>query len=388
MGSTSIHQPLDEPTQPEASRDKGDLRLQKYFQAMIKTGASDLHLKPNAVPHIRIRAILHPTEAERLNPEEIAKMADELMTEKQKQFFMEHGNIDVAKELAGSDRFRISIYRQRNQVALAIRRVSREIPDFKTLHLPPVLEKIASLQHGLVLVSGASGSGKSTTIASIIECINKTRACQIVTIEDPIEYLFEDKKAFITQREVGIDVDNFDAALKYLMRQDPDVVLIGEMRDHETFRAALQVAETGHLIFGTVHASSASQTVGRVLDLIKPESREIARQAMAYNLKAIICQKLLPSIANEIDRIPAMEILLMNPSVRQLIEEERESELIEVIHTHEHDGMLGFTKSLLKLIENDLIDPHAAYEVAPNLDELKMMLKGITTSQSGLIGRE
>jgi len=308
------------------------------------------------------------------------------MTAKQQEYFAEHGSLDLAYEILGGDRFRINIYRQRGNVSVAVRRVTREIPNFAELHLPPSVEAIADEHQGLVLLSGPTGCGKSTTIAAMLEHINKNRPCHVVTIEDPIEYLYEDKKALIDQREIGIDVESFDAALKYLMREDPDVVLIGEMRDHETFQAALQASETGHLVFGTIHASNASQTVGRILDLFPPDARDRVRQSLADNIRAIICQKLLPCIAKGIDRIPAVEILLHNPSVSQLIEEGRESELPEIIRSHEVDGMLTFTKSLLQRIEDDLVDPKVAYEVAPNVDELKMLLKGISSSRSGLLG--
>ena len=385
MGSPE-HQPIDEHAQQISKHGGKAPKLEKYFQALVQAEASDLHLKADAVPHIRVQARIRPTQGKPLSAEEVAEMADELMTEKQRAFFAEHGSIDLAHELEGSDRFRVNIYRQRGSVAIAVRRVTREIPDFETLHLPPIVEKIAGEHHGLILLSGPTGCGKSTTIASMLQHINRTRPCHILTIEDPIEYLFKGDKALINQREIGIDVESFPSALKYLPREDPDIVLIGEMRDQETFQSALQVAETGHLIFGTIHASSASQTVGRILDLFPPDGRDIVRQALAFNLRAIVCQILLPSIAEDIDRIPTVEILLMNPSVRQLITEGRDSELPDVIRSHERAGMQSVTKSLLELIEKDYITPQVAYEAAPNVDELKMLLKGITTSQSGLLG--
>ncbi|HAU37288.1 MAG TPA: hypothetical protein DCX07_06175 [Phycisphaerales bacterium] len=240
---------------------------------------------------------------------------------------------------------------------------------------------------GMVLVTGPTGSGKSTTLASMIDLINSERQEHIMTIEDPIEYLYDDKKALINQREIGIDVESFESALKYLMREDPDVVLIGEMRDRETFQAALQASETGHLVFGTVHASTAAQTIGRVLDLFDPGSRDLVRQSLAFNLRAIICQKLLPAIREGVDRVPAVEILRSTPSVRQLLEERRDPELSDLIRASERDGMQSFTTSLLQLIESDFVDPKVAYEAAPNVDELKMLLKGISASRPGLMGR-
>ena len=322
-----------------------------------------------------------------LSCEEIEAMARELMTDRQRELFDSRGAVDLAYELPGSDRFRINVYRQRGKVSVAVRRVTRNIPTLESLHLPEVFNKIAEQDQGLILLAGPTGSGKSTTIAAMLEHINKTQYCHIVTVEDPIEYIYEDKKAVVNQREIGIDVEDFESALRYLMREDPDVVLIGEMRDRETFQAALQASETGHLVFGTVHASGAAQTIGRVLDLFPSDSRALIRQSLVFNLQAIICQKLLPSIAKGIQRVPAVEIMLTNPSIRQLIQEARDSELLDLIKAHERDGMKSFTTSLLELIEQDLVDPHVAYDAAPNVEELKMRLKGITTSQQGLIRR-
>ncbi len=387
MKDTPNRQPIDESDEVPVRSGKKTPKLEKYFRAMIKADASDLHLKADNPPYIRVRSKIRSTQNETLSAEEIFAMADELMNEKQRSFFHEHGNIDVAHELKNSDRFRINIFRQRGTVAIAARRVSRSIPNFENLHLPAAVGPISELHQGLILISGATGSGKSTTIASMIEHINQTRACHVVTIEDPIEYLFVNKKALISQREIGIDVEQFDMALKYLMREDPDVVLIGEMRDRETFAAALQASETGHLVFGTVHASNAPQTIGRILDLVGSENRNLIRQSLAFNLQAIICQKLLPSIAEEIDRVPAVEILTINPTVQQFIEESREIELADVIRSQEGQGMQSFTQSLLELIDNELVDPRVAFEVAPNPDELKMLMRGISSGRSGFVGR-
>ena len=378
------------PTDPggDGTADRGGApTMEKYFRAMAKAGASDLHVKPGSPPHIRIRSQLNPARSGPVSADEAAAMAYELMSDKQRALFEEFGSVDVAYELAGADRFRINIFRQRGNIGLAVRRVTREIPTFDWLHLPPAVEGIAKDHQGLILLSGPTGCGKSTTIAAMIESINRTRPCHIVTVEDPIEYLFEDKKALISQREIGIDVQSFELALKYLMREDPDVVLIGEMRDRDTFVSALQAAETGHLVFATVHASSAAQTIGRVLHLFPTDMRDAYRQTLAMNLHAVICQMLLPSVADGIDRVPAVEILRTDPAVRQLIQEDRDNELPDVIRAHEKDGMLCFTRSLMDLIENNYIDPKIAYEVAPNVEELKMLMKGISTAQAGLVSR-
>ncbi len=377
-------QPTSESGVPNAAQAP---QLHKYFQAMIKADASDLHLKADAPPHIRTRGGIRATNNPPLSAEQIQQMAMELLTDAQTSLLAEHGSVDVAHALPDSDRFRINIFRQRGDLSVAVRRVTRDIPDFESLRLPGTLGEICEHHQGLVLLAGITGSGKSTTIASMLEYINRKRACHIVTIEDPIEYLYTDKKALVNQREVGIDVESFEFALKSLMREDPDVILIGEMRDRDTFQAALQAAETGHLVFGTVHASSCSQTVGRILDLFDPESRPLARQSLAFNLRAVVCQKLLPSIDERFARVPAIEVMLANPSVRQLIAEARDGDLPDVIRGCETEGMQDFTKSLLDLIESETIEPATAYAVAPNADELKMRMKGIQGSQRGLVGR-
>ena len=362
-------------------------RLEQYFSAMHKAGASDLHFKTGSPPYIRVKSKMTAVRGGPLSAEDIESMICVLMNEKQHAQYIERGQIDLAHELPGSDRFRINIFRQRGAPAVAIRRVTKDIPDFAALHLPPVMQTIAEGHQGLVLLSGPTGCGKSTTIAAMLEHVNKTRACHVVTLEDPIEYLYEDKKALINQRALGIDVMSFESALRALMREDPDVVLIGEMRDRETFQAALQVSETGHLVFGTVHASTAAQTIGRILDLFPHESRDLVRQSLAFNLRAIVCQKLLASVAEGIDVVPAVEVMVTNPSVRQLILEQRDGELPDVIRSHERDGMRSFTQSLLELIEKDFVDPIVAYDAAPNPDELKMLMKGITPGQTGLVSR-
>jgi twitching motility protein PilT len=362
-------------------------RLEQFFKAMTRLGASDLHLKAGRPPHFRVRGELAPANVAPLESEQILAMAHELLGPAQRDALERNGTVDLAVELPGADRFRLNVYRQRGVTSLSVRRVTRQIPGFEQLHLPPVMQSVAGEHQGLVLVSGVAGSGKSTTLAAMIEHINRTRAVHVVTLEDPIEYIYDDKKAVIDQREIGIDVPDFAEALRYLMRQDPDVVLIGEMRDRETFEAALQAAETGHLVFGTVHASSATQTVPRVLDLFPADIRPLARQALAFNLKAVICQKLLPSIKPGVHRVPACEIMLTNPSVRQLIQEQRDAELPEVIRSHQRDGMMSFTTSLLELIQSDFVDPQVAYGEAPNVGELKMLMKGISASRGGLLGR-
>jgi twitching motility protein PilT len=268
---------------------------------------------------------------------------------------------------------------------MAARRVESTVPSFEQIHLPKTLEKIADRAQGLVLVVGPSGSGKTTTIASMIDFINQSHSCHIVTIEDPIEYIFKDKKAIVSQREIGIDVKDFTEALTCLMRQDPDVVFVGEMRDAATVTAGMRAAETGHLVFGTLHSANASQAVGRLLDLFPQDERDMVRRALSLTIKAIISQLLLPCIKEGIDRMPVLEIMLANPQVRKLIAEGRESDLPGVIKDCQEEGMLDITDNLCKLVLDGFVDPREAYKYAPNAEELKMALKGIRATASGIM---
>jgi len=270
-------------------------------------------------------------------------------------------------------------------VSLVARRVDSSVPSFESLYLPPVIEKIAEAKEGLVLVVGPTGCGKTTTIASMLDHIARTRPCHIVTIEDPIEYLYKDSKAIVSQREIGLDVPSFDVALTYLMRQDPDVVLVGEMRDAKTVTAGMRAAETGHMVFGTLHSSNASQAIHRLLDLFPQEERELTRQALAVALRGVISQVLVPSIKKEVDRVPAVEILLANPTVKKFISEGREGDLPGVIRASQRDGMQYLTDHLCQLIMDGIIDPKEAFKYATNTEELKMAMKGIKTSTEGLM---
>jgi twitching motility protein PilT len=360
-------------------------QLNKYFKAAIKTQASDLHLKVGQPPKLRIYGDLKNTKGEVMNEQRIEDLVFEILSPAQKEFFLDHGTLDFAYEIKHQDRFRINIFRQRGAISLAARRVSSKVPPFESLNLPMVVRNIAETGQGLVLVVGPTGCGKSTTIASMIDHINQIRSCHIVTIEDPIEYLFKDGKSIISQRAIGIDVKDFEEALKYMMRQDPDVVLIGEMRDAETVQAGMRAAETGHLVFATLHSANASQTIQRLLDLFPPNERDLVRQTMGLALKAIISQVLLPCIKENIDRIPAVEILIANTVVRKLITESREADLPTVIKSSLNEGMQDFTYSLCEMIKDGSIDPKDAYLYAPNIEELKMALKGIRTTASGIL---
>ena len=360
-------------------------KLNKFFRAAIKTRASDLHLKVGQTPKLRLFGELKKTTGDVLTPEKMEELVFELLSPAQKEFFLEHGTIDFAHEVDGEHRFRTNVFRQRGLISLAARRVNTFIPPFEELNLPQSLELICSGRQGLILVVGPTGCGKTTTIASMINYINHTRSCHIITIEDPIEYLFKDQKAIVSQREIGLDTKDFEEALTYLMRQDPDVVFVGEMRDAKTVTAGMRAAETGHLVFGTLHSANASQAVHRLLDLFPQNERDLVRQTLSLAIRAIISQVLLPSIKEGIDRIPAVEILITNAAARKLISEGREGDLPNVIRSSQNEGMQDLTYNLVDLVEKGLIDPKDALKYAPNTDELKMALKGIRTTASGIL---
>ncbi len=378
---------IDEHDQ-HAHRHGRTLKLECYFRQMSEQGASDLLLKAGAPPMQRRNSQLQPTCHTPLGGDEIFEMAMELLTDRQKQSLSQSGSLDLVHETPSGDRFRVNLFRQRGELSVAVRRVNRTIPTFAALHLPPILADISSALQGLVLVTGNTGSGKSTTLASMVEYINSTRRCHIVTIEDPIEYLYQDKLSLVNQREIGIDVPNYAFAVKHLMRQNPDVIVLGEIRDLETLEAAMRAAETGHLVLGTIHSPSAGQTVSRMLELCPPEIRDLMRRSIAMNLLTVIGQKLLPSAAKGIDRVPAVEILQGGPMTRELILSGRESELGDLIRIHERDDMRSMIRSLHELVEKELVDAKVACEHAPSPEELKMLLKGVSAARPGFLGRQ
>ena len=363
-----------------------DPAINKLFKATIKAKASDLHLKLGNPPKMRVSSKLRATSGSVLTEKVIEEMVFEILTDDQKQFFMEKGALDFAWAVGTADRFRINIFRQRGAISLAARHISSDIPPFESLNVPPTVETIADRTHdGLILVTGPTGCGKSTTIASMIDHVNRSRACHIVTIEDPLEFIHQDRKAIVSQREIGIDVPDYDSALRSLMRQDPDVVLLGEIRDNETLTAAMRAAETGHLVFGTLHSNSAAQTIQRILDLFPAEERELARQTFALTFRAVVSQMLLPGLKPTAKRVPAIEILLGTPIVKKLIQDERESDIPSAIRGGKGEGMQDFTDSLEMLVREEFVDLKTAVQYAPNVEELKMALKGVRTSSGGIL---
>jgi twitching motility protein PilT len=356
-----------------------------WLEAIIRVEGSDLIVKSGLRPRVRHRGTLKDLETDLCTPDLMMQVAKDILDPNQLDYFARHGSIDFAydyrkagdAEGATTRRFRVNLFMARGNPSLAARLITSQIKRFEELFLPPILGDVSMSAQGLILFSGVTGSGKSTSIASMIDYVNQRKKVHIITIEDPIEYIFNDAKATINQREIGIDATNFNDALRALVRENPDVVLVGEMRDYETFEAAIRAAETGHLVFGTIHASSAWQTFGRIYDLFPENERDQIRKLLAYNLRAVIYQKLLPTLHAHISRIPAIEILLNTPAVQKYILEGREGELLDLIKQGHEEGMVDFTSSLVKLVEDNMIHQRVALEATPKPEELKMRLKGI-----------
>ena len=365
-----------------------ECEVDKYFRALVKLEGSDLHMKVGKPPIIRVNGTLKPMNREPVEIAEMAGLLFPMMNERTRKIFEEEGGADFAYtvDVDGVEwRFRVNMLQQLGKIGLVARRVNNFIPDFEGLYLPGSIEKLCHYEQGMILLAGVTGSGKSTSIASMLNYINRIYSKHILTLEDPIEFVFKDEKCLINQREVGVDVVDFGVGMKHAVREDPDIILVGELRDEETFMTAIHAAETGHLVFGTIHASTAPSTIGRILDLFPEEMHGAIRGAMAMNMKAIIGQKLLKSIKPGVGRVPTCEIMTFNPTIRKLILEGKDHKLADAIPMFGEEGMQDFTMSLEKLVRDELIDRPTAFQVAPNKEVLKMKLKGINVSAPGIL---
>lgn len=338
----------------------------------IEKKASDLHLTVGIYPALRIQGQLTPlTDREILTPENAEKLIKSFMTEEQKERLLERKELDFS--FAYKDvRLRANVYFQKGYLAASLRLIPKEIRTLSQLNLPPILERFTTPSQGFVIITGPTGHGKSTTLASLIEIINKNRQGHIITIEDPIEYVFEHKKCLISQREVGSDTNSFARALRAALREDPDVVLVGEMRDLETMEAALTLAETGHLVFTTLHTNSAAQTVDRIIDVFPPHQQMQVRLQLANVLTGIVSQRLIPRVSGE--RIVACEILIATPAVRNLIREAKTHQIPNVIQTSAAEGMIALDKVLAELVSKGeiTIDDALAWCLDPK--QFKMLI--------------
>jgi twitching motility protein PilT len=365
---------------PVADLEKKRRRIDVFFRTVANVKGSDIHIKSDAVPRVRVGGDLKALNTGPLTAEEVDTIVEEMLTSEQMFDFKQHGTIDLAYALTKTERFRVNIFRQRGLTSLAARRINPQIPTFTELHLPEIFSKIAEREQGLVLLAGITGSGKSTTIAAMLEQINQRKTVHIVTIEDPIEYSYVDRRALINQREIGLDCDTFEHGIRSMVREDPDVILIGEMRDRFTFQAAIQAAETGHLVFSTIHASSCAGSITRLLELFPKEQHANIRQALAANVQAIAFQKLLPALDPAVKRVPVVEVMLNSPVVKKYILEEREMDLTTVIRNEKGTGMIDFNDNLAEMVTAEIVSTKEAMLASPNPEELRMRMRGIQTS--------
>ena len=358
------------------------LDLNEILKIALKGGASDIHLKSGLPPMFRVDGALVPLKkGERLAPDELERVAQGIMNPVQKARFEESREVDLAYGVAGLGRFRVNVFQQRGSMGIVFRVIPFAVKSIEALHLPKVIESIAMEQRGLVLVTGTTGSGKSTTLASMIDYINSNRTCHVMTIEDPIEFLIRDRRSIVNQREIGVDTMGFSAALRAALRQDPDVILVGEMRDFETIETAITAAETGHLVMSTLHTLDATETINRIISVFPPYQQKQVRLQLASILKAVISQRLVPR-ADGKGRVPALEVLISTARVRECIaDKDRTKELHDAISKgFTTYGMQNFDQSLMSLVKNKLVTYDEALKHVSNADDFALRFRGIAST--------
>jgi len=354
------------------------MTLKQMLEEMLSTRASDLHLRIGGKPILRIHGVLRPISDEPITPQNMEEIMGQILTEEQKKRFFQRKELDLALSVSRMGRFRMNLYQQRGTVGIAIRTVNNPIPSFEELNLPPVMRKLAENRRGLIILTGTTGCGKSTTLAAMIDHINSTRSENILTIEDPIEYMHRNRKSIIAQREVGGDTESFATALRHAFRQDPDVILVGEIRDLETMSIALTASDTGHLVLTTLHTLNAVETINRIVSFFPPHQHQLIRLLLAATLKGIVCQRLLPR-CDAVGRVPAVEVLVSTGLVREYIVDPAKAPLInELIETGAAQyGMQSFDQSIMKLYKRGLISYDEALVQATNPDDFELRVKGI-----------
>jgi twitching motility protein PilT len=362
------------------------VNLHQLLKAMIEKGASDLHITTGSPPQLRIDGELVPLRTPPLSPVDTKQLCYSILTDAQKHKFEEDSELDLSFGVKSLARFRCNLFMQRGAVAGAFRNIPFKILTFQDLALPPVVTELANKPRGLVLVTGPTGSGKSTTLASIIDHINQSSHYHIVTIEDPIEYLHPHKQCLVNQREVGADTDNFKKALKYILRQDPDVVLVGEMRDLETIEAALVIAETGHLVFATLHTNGCVQTINRIIDVFPPYQQSQIRANLSFVLEGVMSQQLVPKMGGN-GRVLALEVMVPNPAIRNLIREDKVHQVYSTMQVGQNkSGMQTLNQCLLGLVQKRLISIDEAIGRTSELDEFRQMMLNAGVTQQGAPG--
>ncbi|MFW6286993.1 MAG: type IV pilus twitching motility protein PilT [Candidatus Sumerlaeota bacterium] len=354
------------------------LKIQSLVEEMCRVGASDLFIKTGVSPSMRVDGQIQMTNHDAFSAQFVEDLANDMMNEEQRQGFEEDKEMDLAIPVPGLGRFRVNMYRQRGSIGMVLRHIPFPDFDFDELNLPPAVKALSEKRRGLVLVTGTTGSGKSTTLAAMINHINETRYCHIVTIEDPIEFLHADNSSIVSQREIGIDTESFATGLRHVLRQSPDVILIGEMRDLETIQTAIASAETGHLVFSTLHTTDAIQTVERVINYFPGYLQHQIRMELSLTLQGVISQRLLP-LASQRGRVPATEVMIATGIIKKLLYEGKTMELRDYIIDGAHVGMMTFDQSLLNLYRQGLITLDEAISHATSSDEFRQAAEGITT---------
>ena len=357
--------------------------LRGILKAAVEGGASDVHIKVGNPVVLRIHRQLVAIEAPVPTVEWMELILDKMVPGHAKKRLDADREVDFSYFEPGVGRFRTNVFQQRGTYALAMRYVKTEVPSFSELGLSPVIKDIARSPRGIVLVAGTTGSGKSTTLAAMLEYINANFKKHIVTLEDPIEFVFEDNQSVVEQREIGLDTQSFGTGLKHVLRQDPDIIMVGEMRDATSFQAAMSAADTGHLVLSTLHTQNASQSIGRILDFFKPEEREQVRRQLASTLQSVICQRMVGKVGGGIT--PALEILINTPTVKKMLEENRLEKIGAAIETGRDDGMQTFNQALYDLVKDKKVSEKEALAKAGNPQGLEMMFKGIFLNDSSRI---
>jgi len=353
---------------------EGIINMQDLLMLMIQRKASDLHITAGLPPMLRIDGKLVPTEYEKLMPDVCQRLIYSLLTDVQKKKFEETNEIDVSFGVKGIGRIRMNIFRQRGSVAAALRSIPNIIPKFDELGLPPIVYDLMKLNKGLVLITGPTGSGKSTTLASMIDYLNENRQSHIITIEDPIEFLHQHKKSMVNQREVGNDTTSFSIALKYVLREDPDIILIGEMRDLDTIQNSLIIAETGHLVFATLHTTDAPSSINRIIDVFPPYQQPQVRSQLSFCLQAVLAQQLIPHLSGS-GRVLACEVLVVTPAIRNIIRDMKIEQIYLSIQTGGKFGMQTMNQSLAELYLKRKITLHEALSHSTDPEDLKRILQ-------------
>ncbi|PKK84650.1 MAG: type IV pili twitching motility protein PilT [candidate division Zixibacteria bacterium HGW-Zixibacteria-1] len=365
------------------------MKLKQMLVEMLNRAASDLHLRVGIRPHLRVNGILEPIATDPITIDVMENIVGQILSEQQLERFRKKNEMDLALSVAKLGRFRINLFRQRGTTGIAIRAVNTRIPIFEELNLPETIKRLSHEERGLIVVTGTTGSGKSTTLAAMIEHMNSNRVDNILTVEDPIEYIYRDKQCIIGQREVGADTESFASALRHSLRQDPDIIMIGEIRDIDTMSIALTAADTGHLVLTTLHTLNAVETISRIISFFPPHQHQQIRLLLAGTLKAIVCQRLL-SRSDMPGRVPALEIMINTAAVREyILDQDKTPEILDLIEQGgQQYGMMSFDQSIMKLYRNGLISFEEAMSQCTNADDFDLRVKGITGAADRWEGKE